>query len=205
VGKILSKSGDSLADVYDVAGSIAGIDELVSADVNLVHEMGATIFSERFAGRIIRVTTGGESQSTSFNTQYDAGANVPGVSRILGAQIICTSSSRLTRVQLSITSPEEVNDQDLPILAWQAGQPSVGAEVLDNGSVATFDLLTSVIPVQTPSLILGADSASPINFLTLRGITAGFGAGTVTTTGIVYMGFLQPGGLSNRGLPMPSW
>jgi hypothetical protein len=205
VVKILSRSGSSLADVYDVVGSVAGINELVSQEVSLVHEMGSTLFSERFGGRIVRVTTGGEAQNTSFNTQFDVGNDVPGVSRILGAQIICTSSSRLTRVQLSITSPEQINDQDLPIFAWQAGQASVGAEVLNNGTVATYDLLTSVIPVQTPNVVLGGDSESPINLLTLRGITAGFGSGTVTTTGIVYMGFSQPGGLSNRGLPLPSW
>jgi len=201
VGKVLSKSGDSLADVYDVAGSIAGIDELVTADVSLVHEMGATLFSERVAGRIIRVTAGAIAQSTSFSSTFTVEEN----SRVLGAQMISSSSSRLTRVQLSITSPPEIDDQDLPIFAWQAGQPSVGAEVLNDGSVSTFDLLTSVIPVNTPSLLVGTESQSPVNLLTLRGITAGFGAGTCTTTGIVFLGFSQPGGLSNRGLPLPSW
>lgn len=199
--KVLSKSGDSLADVYDVKGSIAGIDELLSADVNLIHEMGATLFSERLAARIIRVTAGAIAQSVSFASTFTVLEN----SRILGAQIIVTDSARLSRVQLSITSPPNINDQDIPIVAWEAGDPTVFMSLLDAGVGSTFEGLSSLISNNVPSLLVGSESESPVNLLTIRGIANAFGAGTVTAIGIVHLGFSQPGGLSNRGLPLPSW
>jgi len=206
VAKILSKSGDSLADVYDVVGSIAGIDELISEDVNLVHEMGATIFSERLGGRIVRVTTGAIAASVTFNQTFDVSNDVPGSSRVLGVQVVTDDESRISRVQLSITSPPQIDDTDLPIAAWQVADPTVRANILVSGTVAAFDILVPTSHMANiPSLIIGNESDAPIDLLSLRGLTQGFGAGTVTITALVYMAFSQPGGLSNRGLPLPSW
>ena len=43
--KILSQAGISLADLYNVEGSIAGIEQLDTRELPIVHEMSGTIFS----------------------------------------------------------------------------------------------------------------------------------------------------------------
>lgn len=209
MGKILSKSGDSLADVYDVEGSIAGIDNLESANVNLVHEMGATIFSERAGGRIISIETGAIVQSVNFNQEFDVSVDVPGFSRVLGVTVISNDPSRVEQAQVSITSPTGPTtsaETDLPIWAWDEGEPNIGVSILVNGATFTSSkLLVPAQPFAIPNLMLGNDSRAPINLLNFRGRSTGFGAGTVTVTALIYMVFAEPGALSNRGLPLPSW
>ena len=90
-------------------------------------------------------------------------------------------------------------------MAWASGDDIVKASVLIDGVVGTKDLLVATDHVNLPSLIVGDESESPTGILSLRGNTQGFGAGTVTLIALVYLVFSQPGGLSNRGLPLPSW
>ncbi len=202
MGKVLSRSGDSLADVYDVAGSIAGIDNLETADVNLVHEMGATLFSERLAGRIITISTGAIAQSITFDDQF----TVLETSRILGVQIVTDNPVRIANVQLSVTSPVNINDTDLPLVTWEAGGADTTARVRVAGTTANMRILQPIAPMgNLPSLMVSAESDSPVTLLSLRGVSTAFGAGTVLIRALIYLGFSQPGGLSNRGLPLPSW
>ena len=64
--KILAQAGISLADVYDVEGSIAGTDELLSEDVSLVHEMGGHMMSERCRSFVVTLATGDQIQNANF-------------------------------------------------------------------------------------------------------------------------------------------
>jgi len=65
--KVLGQVGVSLADAYDIEGSIAGVDELVTRDVSLTHDMAATIFSERVSTAIRRSATAALAQNTLFD------------------------------------------------------------------------------------------------------------------------------------------
>ena len=201
MGKILSKSGDSLADVYDVKGSIAGIEELLSKDVNLVHEMGATIFSERLSGRILSITTGAILQ----DTQFDVAFSFSETSRLLGLQVVSTSPSRISRCQVSITSGPSFDNTDLPIFIWDSTLGSRAINVLIGGALQVLSILIPAQAQLIPNLMLGFDSPRPSSTITMRGLTTGFGAGNVTITALVYVAFPQLGGVSSRGLPIPGW
>jgi len=111
MAKVLSKSGDSLADVYDVEGSIAGIERLQSEEVHLTHDMGQTLFSERLASRMLELSSGVLSQSTVFNVNFSIGIT----SRLLAIQVLSTNSGRLVKCSVAITSPPAVDNMDVPI------------------------------------------------------------------------------------------
>lgn len=200
--KILSKSGDSLADVYDVKGSIAGIDDLVSNDVNLVHEMGATIFSERLSARITSFATAAVAQSLQFSAGL---APFQETSRLLGISVVTTDDARISNVQVSITNPDGVNHSDIPIFYWNQGDPTGGIVVMVNDTINVLDLLIPITPANLPNLLIGLDSPSPASVISIRGVTAAFGAGTVATRVILHMAFAQLEGVSSRGLPIPGW
>lgn len=200
MAKILSKSGESLADVYDIKGSIAGIDDLISEEVHLTHEMGATIFSERMAGRIVEIPTGDILKDIQFNINFSFSQ----VTRILGIAVLTDDATRLVRVQVSVTSPPALSNTDVPFFLWDSTGSSVTAEVLVSGSILVRSALTSVVPF-VPNLLMGQQSARPISTITLRGLTLNFGAGTVNISALVYVAFPELGGVSSRGLPIPGW
>ena len=75
--KILSQAGDSLADSYDVAGSIAGVDDLITQDVQLLHEMGGTIFSERLTSQVLTIASGSIAQNSEYTGQFEDAADSP--------------------------------------------------------------------------------------------------------------------------------
>jgi len=200
--KILSQSGDSLADTYDVEGSIAGIDQLISDDVSLVHEMGSTIFSERVGGQILRLTTGAINQSTAFDI---VSVNMPlNVSRIYQTCVVFTTAARLDFVQLSVQNPD--GDDEVPFLIWDVNDPVRTIRIVVAGAAAGNQL--AVIPFYlNPGLIFGTEQrvASQIPNIVMRGSTAAFGAGTETVVALVYLSNAMRGGLSSRGLPLPGW
>lgn len=201
MAKILSKSGDSLADVYDVEGSIAGIDDLKSEDVNLVHEMGSTVFAERLSGTIVALGSGILAQSLAFNTALV----IPEFSRILGVQVMSDDASRVADFSVHVTSTFGAVSRDSPLFIWENADGSTICRVQIGGTLATLDALKPPLPAQVPNLIIGDDSPQAVNTLSVRGATNGFGAGTVSTQALIYLAFPQIGGLSNRGLPLPGW
>ncbi len=203
MSKILSKSGDSLADVYDVAGSIAGIDDLVSKEVHLVHEMGSTILAERLAGQVnSSLATAALLQNVDFSVDITVGIT----GRLLGLQVISDDQSRVSRAQVSITSPADQDDTDAPIWFWTTAIGAFSlAQVLLSGTVTTVALLIPDGGVLTPNILIGDDSPRPCSTVSLRGRTTGFGAGDVTITALLHFAFPQVTGLSSRGLPLPSW
>jgi len=197
--KILSRSGDSLADVYDVRGSIAGIDELESREIHLVHEMGHTIFSERVSGSIRRLTSGSISQSTAWNVVLTTLPIIP--VRILGVVVLASDSSRLANSMVAVRDPDA--DREIPIHVWDTNEGALGARIVDDGAaVAELNMLQNALSIATlPSMF-----AVPATEVAFRGISNAFGAGGVTVTALVYISFARDAsGLSSRGLPIPGW
>jgi len=206
--KILSQSGMSLADIYNVEGSIAGVEQLESNEVSLVHEMGSTLFSERYVTNFVRMVSGDISQSTIITVLNDSLPVTP--TRILGISVMVGASAmvRITHMTLSIRSvPGSDFSQDVPIWVFNAGN-SHTIRILDNGVVGTFDLLEGVPQgVFSPNMMGGSGQLNKdmMSSLSLRGATNAFGAGTVEVTALIYMAFPFRGGISSRGLPIPSW
>lgn len=201
--KVLSKAGASLADVYDVQGSIAGINQLESDDVSLVHEMGATIFSERLGGSIVVVSTGALGQNTDWNLALSRGSTP---SRILGIGVINNVSGRVSRAQVSLAAVPPLLT-DIPIFVWDS---VVDIERLLNIQVEGVNVLRNILSpnpghVLLPNLMIGTGQPLVTPQLTFRGRTLGFGAGTVVIEHIVYTVAAGLGGVSSTGLPLPSW
>jgi len=194
----------SLADVYNVEGSIAGIDRLESGEVSLVHEMGATIFSERLSGFIRRVVTAAELQSQTFDLTM---TSLPaGPWRVLGVYVQAGDVGRTTRAQVSLRDP--LSGREIPIFIWDvANDFESDIRIVENGSAASNDsALIQVSPAVMPSLGIGGGQPQRVGTeIVLRGSTSAFGAGTVVITALVYLGLSHIGGISSRGLPIPSW
>lgn len=201
MGKILSKSGDSLADVYDVRGSIAGVEELLSEEINLVHEMGATIFNERLSARMVLLTTGAIAQNVKWNVNFSATET----SRILGVVVLSSSPAEVNRAQLSVTSPPALDNTDVPFFVWAAGEPTQVIDVLIDGTVEGLQALLPATPANVPNLLIGFDSPRAAATLSFRGSMTAFGAGTAVVRAIVHLAFPSRSGLSSRGLPIPGW
>ena len=201
MAKILSKSGDSLADVYDVAGSIAGIDDLQSKDVNLVHEMGATIFSERLVTRIVVLESGAINQ----NTDSDISLDFDQPARLLAASIISDPAARVLRGLLTLSTGSSGNNTDFPIFAWGAGDPERTLKVRVLGTSGLVGILLPVTPPMTPNMIAGKSDVDSAFSLAMHVRSTSFGAGTIKIFGLFHVAFAESGGLSSRGLPIPSW
>jgi len=201
--KIQAQAGSSLADVYDVQGSIAGIDHLDTHELPIVHEMGATVFSERFGTSISRIETGDIAQDTNFDIANSNFAAVP--SRILAIVVFSDAAARIQRVTLSPRDP--IAGREIPIWHYD-GVTNFGTMRMsdDGAAVANFEVLQ---PVQSqlflPNFFGGDDQATTVNDLIMRGRTTGFGAGTVFCRALIYLAFARLAGVSSRGLPIPSW
>jgi len=202
VVKILSRAGVSLADTYDVQGSIAGIEQLESREVTLAHEMGATIFSERLSGSIRRANTGDILQSVSWNIVLSDLPNF--ITRVLGVQVFADDSGRVNDVTVSIR--DEDAGREIPIFAWDLNFTNVVSRIEDNGGgVNTVRTLVNAI-VGAPSLLIGDSQPQAVNRIAFRGSSTAFGAGNVNVTMVLYQAFTHiAGGLSSFGLPIPSY
>lgn len=205
MARILSQSGDSLADIYDVRGSIAGIDELVSKEVSLVHEMGDTIFAERISTEFRRSTSGAVLQ----NVDIDMSIPLPVTpTRLLGVVLFTDNAARILQAVVSVRDP--VVGQDMPIWIWD-GTTSEVVRMVDDGGGAGDQTVLIGHPSSAllPNMVGGATNRHPgiVNGITTRAVTTGFGAGNVTLNALYYIAFatLPGSGISSRGLPVPSW
>jgi len=202
--KVLSKSGDSLADTYDVVGSVAGIEQLRSEEITLVHEMGATLWSERFSTFIRRAASGDIAQSTNFDVVLDG---LPAhIFRILGLSVFVDTTARVTLATVSIQEP--ITGREVPIWIWDAATDiEVRARFSIEGAGATTEQFLQPAPanVRLPHMMASAGQPQSVPNVTFRGQTASFGAGTVEAVLLMHVGFVEVGGLSSRGLPVPSW
>lgn len=203
--KILSQTGMSLADIYDIKGSIAGVDQLISNEVTLSHEMGATIFSERFQTTFRRTTTPGLAQNLSWDIVF---TDLPDfVTRVLAVSVIANAAARVSTANVSLRDP--VAERELPIWAWDAGvDEELTVRIQENADpIQNLTMLRPRVKLDMPSMLTGASQAQRIPDISFRGTTLGFGAGTVTTIVLIYLGFTHIGasGISSFGLPVPSW
>lgn len=203
MAKVLSQAGNSLADVYDVEGSIAGIDHLETHELPIVHEMGATVFSERYNTDIRRAPTGAIAQNVAFNVFVTGLPPTP--TRLLGVAVFADDATRV--LQAAVFAREPDRGRDMPIWVWD-GTTSIISTFDDNGSSAAFDLLVgSVAMNMVPTMVgaVGQPQPQMVSDLVFRGLTTGFGAGTVAITALYYSANAQLGGVSSRGLPIPGW
>ena len=202
MAKILSRSGDSLADVYDVQGSIAGIECLASEEVSLVHEMGETIFSERLAVTIRKLSSTAILQSTNFDVFFDN--NPSSIMRVLGVVVI-TSADRVANCTVNIRRPDQ--DTEIPLWNWDtAVDGQVNGRLVVSGSVLNTIMLVPAVPISPmPNLMLGTDQFDHSADIAFRGTTTAFGAGTVTVQLLLYLAFARTAGISSYGLPIPGW
>lgn len=201
--KILSQSGRSLADVYDVRGSIAGIDQLETHELPIVHEMGSTIFSERFRMTLRRVAPAAVLQSTAIAS---ISSNMPqSITRVLGIVVVSDDASRIADASVSLRQPN-VTQQEIPIWVWDTAS-TTPVRFLDNGSLVTLDLLVGhASAVLLPTFSGGSDQGSDApTDMVLRGGTNAFGAGTAFLRAFYVLGFTFQGGVSSYGLPIPGW
>lgn len=201
--KVLSQAGVSLADTYNVKGSIAGVEELLAREVSLFHEMGGTIFSERFQTGISRMTTGDLTQSTDFNLISN---NLPtALNRLLGLAIITDDAARITRASVSVR--DSTIALDFPVWVWDGTNlQALNIESAPGGGVNIEAVLMGEgVLSMLPSFANGVTGERLVDQLVLRGRTAAFGAGTVFLTALYYIGFAFRQGERSPGLPIPSW
>jgi len=209
--KILSQGGRSLADMYDVEGSIAGIEQLETRELGIVHEMGATLFSERFRTAHRNSNSAALAQNTDFDLVI---ANLPGsITRLLGVQVLATDGSRIDNAAVHLHN--SVNANDFPVWAAQPKAAGMGVESVvirvraAGGAPDPLDLLVPApFTLMLPNFTGGSNQ--PGQFATdlfLRGRTSGFGAGTVVIRAIYFLGFTFETGLrrGSFGAHVPSW
>jgi len=203
VPKVLAKAGDSLADVYDVVGSIAGIEELITREVTTFHEMGQTIFSERLSGAITVFQTGALAQNTTWDLSFPT---VAPASRILGLAVVSDVAARTLHCNFSL-SDRGANPQDIPVWAWDSALDVQRLVRMQNlgGAAASLVQHQPVHQYQTPNLMVGRLQPQFVPTLFFRGLTSGFGAGTINLFGIAYLAFAELEGVASRGLPVPGW
>lgn len=203
--KILSQSGISLADTYEVQGSEAGVEELLSKDVQLVHEMGGTIFAERMGAQVRRSTSGAIAQSTTFDVVTTNFTRT--MTRILGVACLSDNPGRVQNAMVAIRDGTAAAEREIPIFAWDANEASLDIRVQENGAAVTsLSFLQNALDIATlPSLMMGTDQRNFVDQIAFRGQTTAFGAGTVTITMLLYIAFTHLGGISSFGLPVPGW
>ncbi|MCH7935352.1 MAG: hypothetical protein IIC36_15275 [Gemmatimonadetes bacterium] len=203
MSKILGQTGVSLADVYDIEGSVAGVEDLESDSVKTVHEMGQVIFSERLNLTIERLTTGALLQDTTFLIVLGSLPDTPW--RVLGVNVFATNTLRISNVVVALH--DSLLGRDMPIFVWNS---AVDDEFLvrlrnESGSATNQVLLRPIVPNPVPTLGCGSDQRQSVNQLALQGLVSSFGAGTVTITATVQIAFPELGGISSYGLPIPGW
>lgn len=207
MAKILSQAGDSLADSYDVSGSIAGVEDLITQDVQLIHEMGGTIFSERLTSQVLTIASGSTAQNSSFDGAYEDFSDSP--TRILGIQVLTSAASRVQLASVSIL--EDDGSAEQPIFVFDSTDDEEGLVrcTISGGGVANYGHLSPRLSA-TPTLVTRFGNSSNMPTLKLRGLTEGFGAGTVQVTALVHVARAGPavpvaGTPESHGLPLPSW
>ena len=205
--KVLSQAGFSLADVYDVQGSIVGIEELEVSEVKAVHDLGPQIHSERLTTFIQINETVAVGQNTAFS--FLSAGHDDAVARVLGYIVFANVAGRVDRVCVGIQDPDTL--REMPFFVWNTANDRESAFEWseDGAAIATF-VQFNTLATQLPSLVtrMGINRTMP-RFI-LRGDTSGFGAGTVQIFMAMYIAFPNPvarvpGDPSSHGLPIPSW
>ena len=202
--KILSNSGNSLADIYDVEGSIAGIERLETHDLPIVHEMGQTVFSERFSTAFIRVTSGAINQNTSFDIVSTGLQDVP--QRVVAVMVFSNNAGRVLRC--GILARESRTGREMPFWIYDGANFIVTRMEDQGGGVGLLEVLLGNAQATILPIFTGGDNQPfSIADIAFRGTSTGFGAGTVIITALYFLAYAEAvgSGIDSRGLPIPSW
>jgi len=169
--------------------------------VQLVHEMGSTIASERASAEIFRAEATAVLQSVDFNEVFTDLPIMP--TRILGCQIFTDNAARIARAAIVVRNPP---GREMPIWVWDQTN-NLDVDFSDNGAaVALHEVLVPQATMsQMPLMTFGTSQPRPVDQVALRGRTTAFGAGDVTITMLVYAAFPETAGISSVGLPYSSW
>lgn len=201
---VQSQAGISLAPAYDVKGSQAPIERLITAEVPVVHDMASTLFSERLSGGVRRRTTGDLAQSTSFDEIIDDFGK--GITRIVGLAVLADVLARSSFVNVSVRDP--VNGREVPIFVWDSTFDIFKIIRIqeDDGAVGNMQML---IPAQANppalSMLIGTEQPQSMPDIAFRGVTTAFGAGTVEHILILYTASTAVANNQGYGLPIPGW
>lgn len=214
MAKILAKVGESLADSYDVIGSIAGTEELLSREVSLLHELGGTMFSERLTSHITRISSGSLAQNASFDIVSSPFADCP--NRISLVQFIANAASKFKFCSLMIDDPN--GSLEIPVDVWcgagattsGSGDSEAAIRFDDDGAGASAMSWLRPTLAFEPVVIARMGGITGIPTLIFRGTAAAFGGGTAEL--LCYVHHMRPtllnptpGSASSHGLPLPSW
>jgi len=199
---VQSKAGESLTDLYDVRGGQAPIERIETNVVQGVHELGATIQSERFSQTVRKVEHLGGGQSTNFNVSI---GNLPdGVWKVDSVYVTVSSdASRLTKCCAGFRSAQQ---RDVPLWVWDENNSRI--LLIESDALGNGVIVLSPDPVFSafPQLASGLDQPASISELFLSGTLGAFGAGTEDIKAWFKISFCDvPGIVSPRGLPIPSW
>jgi len=207
--EIQGDSGKSLADIYDVKGSVVSLEEVDAQVIAGVHDMGGLILSERMGSSINLLQTGDLLQTVDI--LVTGATQFPGITRILNLYVFADAASRVEQVSINVAS--EDGAREVPIWVWDSGNDAAFPQRIrtPGGAYAVFTALRSLDPMQSlPGMLFGAGQRAQVGHLTMTGTTLTFGAGTVevfmvaqiATADILGTGVGSP---SNVGLPIPSW
>lgn len=202
--KVQTKSGSSLADTYDVVGSIAGIDALDLDEIKGVHELGSTIMSERLQQFQFEVAPAAVAQSLSWDTELASFQFAP--TRILQLAVFANQAARITNISVMIH--DNLTNVEVPIFTWNSGVHNEYIVRADaGGGVSTLTYFEPAL-VMTPTMMLRNERAMPSIFF--RGTTSGFGAGSVVPRLVILIARPGPrievaGTPRSHGLPLPGW
>jgi len=207
--KILSQAGVSLADIYDVEGSIVGLEELDVTDIKGVHELGGTIHSERLV--VFHLIADSTAISQSSNWEVSLGGFPDSINRVLSIFVIADGSAEVQNCSIAIRDP--LSGIDHIIWAWDVLDDIEKRVRWDDGGGTGAD--TALVPLGTafggaPNIIARTGAQASMPTLVFHGATQAFGAGDVTTKALISVcrpdhGNPAPGEPSSHGLPIPGW
>ncbi len=203
--KILSQAGTSVADIYDIEGSVVGLESLDVGDIKGVHEMGGTIHSERLQSFIVAVGPGDILQTITWGST--AGGIPDSINRFLGLCVVVDVAARITNATVSI---RDAAGQELPIWNWDVTNDVENTILIARpgaGVTAEFNLVGKF----DHSIELLTRGQTPLMpDIVFRGISETFGAGNVNPLCLFHLarpnsGAPPAGEPSSHGLPIPGW
>ncbi len=206
--KILSTTGISLADQYDVLGSSAPIGPLLSSEgVHLMHEMGGVIMAERLAAGFVHATAD-VPQLTNFTVELTPPLPQVPMLRILGIIVNQEESTDIQIDHLTVLARDDAvfgSHSDMPM--WVFDKTNIDDIRMSPGDgTANLNCLRPQAEyTRLPFLMVGPTQRQQLAEIHLQGRTLGFGSGDRLITASVLFAFPQSEGLSSRGIPLPSW
>ncbi len=203
MAKSLSQSGITLSDAYDIKGSILGISQVLAEEgIHLTHDLASTLFMERMQAEIFLMASAATLQDTAFAVALNP--LTASTARIYGVTVQVDVTSRLTHCNLCARDP--LNATEYPLFVWDGTNEDVIS--MDDGTALADQIVLrpSDFYGKLPVSMYGIDHDRHVNQFRLRGLTSGFGAGTVTVTAQIYAALTDAAGaLSSKGVPIPSW